>query len=396
MKISLTKIDANPYRDFDVHPLDPELIETLKSSIDDLGFWGGIAVRKHGDGYQLAFGHHRVEALRLLGIKTADINVVKYDDAQMGKAMVMENSTQRGTCSTADLDNVKAANLVIGFEMLTREYDDLSTIVQRCFPNKKAFDTATGIFKKGKGLGRDAVRAFSDGSMSRRNTDAAIKQFEESDLLSSTMEEIQDKIDVLIAEREAAEEAAKTAAAKKKAEEETKKAQQAAADAALVADQVVDSTFDYNVTKLFDHNAHAEQFRESITNAGAAKFIAVEDQYACAEQLIADIEKRGDKVTTTAIRLGVSQAVAVASGMQREIDRLQRKQNATTAVLDVYHTLGRLLGDINEYEDFGVQPNITPEKASDILLRVKQTSKKLDRLSKTLTKLSGKKVVSSQ
>src|SRR5215471_13922341 len=62
--VSLDLIDPNPFRDFELHPIDPGQVERLKASIGADGFWASVVARKVNKRYQLAFGHHRIEAAR--------------------------------------------------------------------------------------------------------------------------------------------------------------------------------------------------------------------------------------------------------------------------------------------------------------------------------------------
>ena len=76
MKIELKSLQDNPFRNFKVDPIDPEVVKSLKESIKDnpAGFWGGIVARRtKNNGIQLAFGHHRVKAAIAAGIQIDDI-----------------------------------------------------------------------------------------------------------------------------------------------------------------------------------------------------------------------------------------------------------------------------------------------------------------------------------
>ena len=100
MKIALSELRPNPYRDLARYPIHREKIEALKASIRSTGFWDNILVRKAKDGahYELAYGQHRFEALReLVGEKVLDADmqfelpVRKLDDAAMIQIMANEN-----------------------------------------------------------------------------------------------------------------------------------------------------------------------------------------------------------------------------------------------------------------------------------------------------------------
>jgi ParB-like chromosome segregation protein Spo0J len=46
MQIPLSQIHPNPYRDFDLHPIDPAQVDRLKASMDLDGFWASVVARK--------------------------------------------------------------------------------------------------------------------------------------------------------------------------------------------------------------------------------------------------------------------------------------------------------------------------------------------------------------
>jgi len=62
--VSLSSIEPNPFRDLKTHSFDKRKLEALERSIEHVGLWEGLIGRRAGQGYQLAFGHHRLEAAR--------------------------------------------------------------------------------------------------------------------------------------------------------------------------------------------------------------------------------------------------------------------------------------------------------------------------------------------
>ena len=95
MKIALKDIRPNPYRNLERYPLSQPTVDQLVRSIQatDAGFWDNVVVRKNGDVYELAYGHHRLEAARQAGLKDADFIVKKLSDADMLKVMTLENES---------------------------------------------------------------------------------------------------------------------------------------------------------------------------------------------------------------------------------------------------------------------------------------------------------------
>lgn len=90
--IPVDLIDPNPYRNLDEYPWIEDKIETLQQSIDHVGFWEGVIARPHGKRYQLAFGHHRLEAARRNKLKEIPVIVRDLNDERMILFMGRENS----------------------------------------------------------------------------------------------------------------------------------------------------------------------------------------------------------------------------------------------------------------------------------------------------------------
>lgn len=96
-QVSVTSIDANPHRDLDTYPWIESKVEALCRSIDAVGLWEGIIVRPVGKRYQLAFGHHRLEAAKRNGIAKVKVIVRDLTDQQMLEFMGRENGEDYAT-----------------------------------------------------------------------------------------------------------------------------------------------------------------------------------------------------------------------------------------------------------------------------------------------------------
>lgn len=106
--IPLHLIRPNPFRDFELHPIDEAQVAKLKESIGADGFWVSVVARQVDEQYEIAFGHHRIEAARGLGMDTVPIEVRELSDWQMVRMLASENATQRGTTAAASLDAIAA------------------------------------------------------------------------------------------------------------------------------------------------------------------------------------------------------------------------------------------------------------------------------------------------
>ena len=62
MKIEVSKLRSNPFRNLERLPLDPEKVEALVHSIKDTSFWDNLIGRETAGGVEIAYGHHRVAA----------------------------------------------------------------------------------------------------------------------------------------------------------------------------------------------------------------------------------------------------------------------------------------------------------------------------------------------
>ena len=93
MEIKIKDLKPNPYRDLDNYPINREKIETLKASIEQTGFWDNILARKSNNDIQIAYGHHRLIALRELLKLDSIINIPVKDlpDSVMIQVMANEN-----------------------------------------------------------------------------------------------------------------------------------------------------------------------------------------------------------------------------------------------------------------------------------------------------------------
>jgi len=107
--VKLALIDPNPFRDGsggnppatwksveEVYGFDEKKLGELQDSFRRNGVWAGAHVRPLGGRFQLAFGHHRVEAARRLGIKEIPVVVADLSDDQMLQFMASENSEEYG------------------------------------------------------------------------------------------------------------------------------------------------------------------------------------------------------------------------------------------------------------------------------------------------------------
>ena len=87
----LDAIDRNPFRQLGQYPFVERKIEALMRSYEEVGMWPGVIARKRDNRYQIAFGHHRIEAAKRFGLKTVTLIVEELSDKEMLQYMGREN-----------------------------------------------------------------------------------------------------------------------------------------------------------------------------------------------------------------------------------------------------------------------------------------------------------------
>ena len=166
--IEISTIAANPYRNFSIYPMDKSQVTSLASSFDEVGDFGVLPVRRaayhHDDGseYELAAGHHRLAAMREMGVTHVDVKVEDYDDDDMVKVMALENAKQKGDNMPALLDSMSGICQRVAYILLVSDSaDDLAQICATWELSQKQFDTSKGLLMAGKGIGHDLVAKYA-------------------------------------------------------------------------------------------------------------------------------------------------------------------------------------------------------------------------------------------
>jgi len=123
MKIKVSDLKPNPYRNLEKYKIDPYKVDALVISIKETSFWDNILARPWNDFYQLAYGHHRLLAIQKVGLKTIDVPIRELDDATMIQIMANENMEQWGSNPTVIKESVRVAK-----KFLDRELTKYNTI----------------------------------------------------------------------------------------------------------------------------------------------------------------------------------------------------------------------------------------------------------------------------
>ena len=293
----IKSIGYNPYRDITRYPIDEDAVNRLIESYDDLGNFGTLPARQVKGGYELAAGHHRLEALRDIGVKKIPLLVSDYDDDQMVEVMTVENSTQRGQNAAALLDSVAAITYRLAKMLLTESDHDLCTNVQRCFESEKAAQVARGNLLAGKGIGRDAIMRFApEGALTTREVMDAIAALKSDGRMNQIIDEVQAEVEAELAELEAKKQ---TPAVQK----EVAKKREAVASAKTAASKKTAPTMSDKVAHVFDSHHHLTAFRKAVQEY--ADVLPVENHEALAKQMLKDLKEQkrnGNEITARTIR----------------------------------------------------------------------------------------------
>jgi hypothetical protein len=181
---ALKDVKPNPFRRTEKYPLIPGKVEFLKTSIENTDFWENIVGREVDGELEIAYGHHRLAALKDLfpGTQKFDWRVKKLSDAKMIQIMAAENDDAYSCDPRALIESVRATvqayakGLITPAEMPAPEgkiNDSLlrhapSFVAGTCLPDagKHPYTAITlgrflGLTKKGGGGEQAATRLLT-------------------------------------------------------------------------------------------------------------------------------------------------------------------------------------------------------------------------------------------
>jgi len=110
MQYAIKDISANPFRHIDRYPIRRDKVAALKESLRTTGFWGNVVARLEDGKPQIAYGHHRLVALReeYGPDRKVDLIVRDLPDEAMLKIMARENMEEWGTSAAVEHETVRA------------------------------------------------------------------------------------------------------------------------------------------------------------------------------------------------------------------------------------------------------------------------------------------------
>jgi len=108
--VPISKIQPNPWRDMETYPLLQNRIDALVKSFEATGYWGNILARERNGSYEIAYGHHRREALRRRYNHDQEVRIIveHLDDEQMMKIMSRENLPDWAGRASATMETVRS------------------------------------------------------------------------------------------------------------------------------------------------------------------------------------------------------------------------------------------------------------------------------------------------
>lgn len=183
MKVKTKDLEFNPFRNISLVPIDRITVDKLKSSITDLGLWSGMSARpKNNDWdcgkYEIPFGHHRLVAIRELGIDEIDIPISEIADSIMVLMMVQENMTQRGVSVEMINGTVMEVKAYLDGELAKYEsWETFNDFIRGLFDTQRAFETT-----KGSGVGQTTILKFLKGAIPQWRIAAALTIINSSDI----------------------------------------------------------------------------------------------------------------------------------------------------------------------------------------------------------------------
>lgn len=109
---AIKEIAINPYRRLHAYPYIASKLEALQRSIAEVGLWPSVIARPLKDRlwrYEMAFGHHRIEAARRSGLAKVPLIVEDLTDKQMLQYMGRENLEDYNAVFLIQLESWEAA-----------------------------------------------------------------------------------------------------------------------------------------------------------------------------------------------------------------------------------------------------------------------------------------------
>jgi len=334
MKVQLRDLVDNPFRDFNVDPIDNEAVKKLETSITEDGFWGGVVCRKVGDEIQIAAGHTRVRAAIKCGIEEADLFVSKeIDDEGMVRIYARENALQRGNSSNAVAGSIAAAVWYSAEEAFVHDADRGLTDVSQGI----GVLNIEKILGKNSGVGPNVIKQQLANLKASGDYERILKsvQKEANRVVREQAEELKQKV------KEAEEKGNSKAltVARKALEDTTKKAEtiKKIVEHAKPS-ETGEAKYDIRVGTVLKTPSVAEAFRKIATGQGVTPYLPVANQVEFAKHLVevwedgkSENKNRTGDITISFLRENFMDELLDAKVAQRRVNANEKAKLAKSS-----------------------------------------------------------------
>jgi len=109
-KFEIRNIAANPFRHIKRYPIRRDKVAVLRESLRKTGYWDNVVARVVNGKAEIAYGHHRLVALKEEYGPSHEINLIVRDltDEAMLQIMARENMEEWGTSATVEQETIRA------------------------------------------------------------------------------------------------------------------------------------------------------------------------------------------------------------------------------------------------------------------------------------------------
>jgi hypothetical protein len=107
---AIKDIKANPFRHIDRYPIHREKVVHLRESLRMTGFWDNVVARERNGKVEIAYGHHRLVALKEEYGPNHKVNLIirKLSDETMIQIMARENMEEWETSASVIQETIRA------------------------------------------------------------------------------------------------------------------------------------------------------------------------------------------------------------------------------------------------------------------------------------------------
>ena len=143
---ALRDIKPNPFRHMERYPISRQKIEELLSSFRQTGFWDNLVGRSRNGSLEIAYGHHRLTALKEEYGPDFKVNLIlrDLDDEAMLKIMAAENMETWGTFASVEHETVRAVVEAYAKDFIKLKSVGLSSRAVRYAPSFLQGDDTAG------------------------------------------------------------------------------------------------------------------------------------------------------------------------------------------------------------------------------------------------------------